>query len=96
MPPAAAAGSPSAGIPAPTGSSANRPMTSDADLPRTPSGRALAGWVPPNRRAPFNATVRRVEIEAAREALMTLRGEVAALPGDHAVVLRLIDALSRD
>lgn len=71
-------------------------MMAEPDLPRTPTGRALAGWVPPNRRAPFNQTVRRVEIEAARDALASLRGQIAELPGEQAAALALIDRVLAD
>ena len=66
-------------------------MSTETGLPHTATGRALAGWVPPSRRAPFNTTVRRVEIEAARAALASLRDQLASLPGDQSAALALID-----
>jgi hypothetical protein len=66
------------------------------DQPQTPTGRALAGWVPPSRRAPFNKTVRAVEVEAAREALTGLRARVLALAGDQSAALALIDEVLHD
>ena len=71
-------------------------MSTETGLPHTATGRALAGWVPPNRRAPFNTTVRGVEIEAARAALATLRDQLGLLPGDQSAALALIDEALAD
>jgi hypothetical protein len=60
--------------------------------PRTPTGRALGGWVRPNLRGPFTAEVSRIETDAARTALTELRDRIESLSDPSAAgVLAVID-----